>query len=155
MFIRFMQYITETPQPKDVVPPLPGKSPIPSNTVRRFHVTGASPDVIRSQGLRMSAAKGIEGPKAIYGWETFPEAHRYSGGGQRPIVEYYISKKDADYHPVAVQHDIPPRQIVAIHEHWHEIYRYVVREKTPLDMLRGIGSDHDRVIDVLRKQGKR
>lgn len=154
MMLRFQSFLRETAQARDVIPPLPGKSPIPPNTVRRFHVTRANPDVIRREGLRMSAAKGIEGPRAIYGWSTYKDAYHYSGGGEAPIVEYYISKQDAEYHPTAVAHDISPRDIVAIHEKWHDIYRYAVAEHLTSDDLRGIDATHDRARDVLRKHGR-
>lgn len=151
----FHSFLRETAQARDVVPPLPGKAPIPSGTVRRFHVTRAHPDVIRREGLRMSAAKGIEGPRAIYGWNNYKDAYHYSGGGDAPIVEYYITKQDAEYHPVAVQHDIPPQQIVAIHEKWHDIYRYAVAEHLTPEDLKGIDADHDRAREVLQRHGYR
>lgn len=137
----------------DGVPAEPGSLPIPEGTVRRFHVTRASAGTIRREGLRMAAAKGIEGPRAIYGWSTHTDALNY-GGRQQPVVEYYITKAEADYHPVAVLRDIPPAHIVAVHEPWHDMYRRAVQDGYEPEVFDGIDLEHSRVAAALRRRAR-
>jgi hypothetical protein len=133
------------------VPISPGETPIQSGMVRRFHVT--SEDNIQSiikYGIQMRHAKGIEGPRGIYGWSNFEDAKNYGGTSQGMIiVEYVISLADADWHQMVVQHDIPLNQIIAIHEPWHIHYRYAIENGLSSSDLRGIGPEYDIAADYL------
>jgi|GEM_PF-5437579 len=101
----------------------PNTLPIPEGTVRRFHVTNEKNiESIRQNGLTMQHTKGIEGPRAIYSWKTWEAAKDY--GGTSPIVEFYHPENAYDSNPYATYMEVTPDQILAIHEDWHEHYRY-------------------------------
>lgn len=134
------------------VQPEPGTATIPSGMVRRFHVTQAAPEVIRSQGLLQSAAKGIEGPKAIYSWPEYGDAKSYAKG-RAPIVEFYTDPKKlaGPYHQFG---DIPANQIIAIHESWHDKFRYAIEGKIPVqEMIDTKDSDYIRAAEEMKKMG--
>ena len=78
----------------------PGESPIPEGTVRRFHVTGADPEDIKSKGILQSSARGIEGPKAIYSFDNWKHAREY-GGDKSPVVEFWDHPESYNDHPQA------------------------------------------------------
>lgn len=131
------------------VPPEPGTTAIPSGMVRRFHVTRGSPEAIRSQGLLQSEAKGYEGPKAIYSWPDWKSAKGYSSSA--PVVEFYTDPKklDGPYHQYG---NVPPEQILAIHERWHDRFRYCLENEVPTERMRSSGdSDYIRAADELDK----
>jgi hypothetical protein len=131
------------------VPSEPGTTPIPNGMVRRFHVTQASPETIRSQGLLQSAARGIEGPKAIYSWSNWKDAKSYSGN-HAPIVEFYTDpSKIQGNHQFG---DIPSNQIIAIHEPWHDRFRYCLERGVSDQIMRNTGDpDYIKAADELNK----
>ena len=123
----FKQFLTE-----DVSVSPPDTLPIPNGMVRRFHVTATPLDInkqidaIKSNGITLKSAKGIEGPKAIYSWPSWDEAVEYSGMMKgSAIVEFFHPPDAYDSNPYATYTEVPPENILAIHEPWHEIYRYL------------------------------
>jgi hypothetical protein len=117
--------------------------------VRRFHVTNGSPEDIKSQGLLQSSARGIEGPKAIYSWPDYKSAKEYSR--VRPIVEFYTDPKEI-VSPYSQYGSIPPEQIIAIHEPWHDVFRYCLKNNVPTDRMRRVGSpDYTKAADEIDK----
>jgi hypothetical protein len=136
----------------EVVPKKMGTSPIPKGMVRRFHVTGSQNiDDIKKNGLTMQKARGIEGPKAIYSWPDEDGARSYAGP-YGSIVEFYDHPKNYDSHPYARLGDVPKDQILAIHEPWHESYRYALENNVPSKELRDAGGpDYEKAADALDK----
>lgn len=131
------------------VPSEPGTAPIPNGTVRRFHCTMASPDIIRSQGLLQSSARGIEGPKAIYSWPTYKDAKGYSRTAN--IVEFYTDPKRLEG-PYAQYGDIKPNEIIGIHEPWHDRFRYCLENNISDEIMRQTGDpDYIRSADEIKK----
>lgn len=126
------------PTSSQTVPPVPGSQTIPDGKVRRFHVTSANPADISKSGLLMDKAKGIEGPKAIYSWASYEEAKRYAGDS--PIVEFWDDASKYQNSPNARTGDVGASQIIAIHEPWHEEYRYL-KENQTTDPIEKIASD--------------
>ncbi len=121
--------------PPSAIPPTPESSPVPDGYVRRFHVTNPdNAESIRQGGLRMHRAKGIEGPKAVYGWPTYEQAKRYAGGTGSAIVEYVIPKDQADRNPVASVGDVGPKDILGVHEDWHDLARSAIEDPSNVDM---------------------
>lgn len=106
------------------LPPEPDTAPIPEGMVRRFHVTSdKNVDAIKREGLLMSKARGIEGPRAIYSWPDYRNAKNY-GGPQGTIVEFWTDPRDFEANPYATYNEVKPEQIIAIHEPWHSHARY-------------------------------
>ena len=160
---RLVKRDTDGTQPRDDhgrwseggVPALPGTTPIAEGRVRRFHVTSAENlDSIQRHGLQMQSARGIEGPRAIYGWDNWQDAKSYGGDTPGNItVEYTVSQQDDANHPVAVLHDIPVSDIVAIHEPWHEHYRYAKENAYAAARLREIDApEYQRAADQLERE---
>lgn len=103
------------------LPPLPGTAPIPEGHVRLFHQTQAAHlEGIRSEGIHIRHARGIEGPKAIYA----DEKGFYGKPGDVPTVEFHVPKEHWKQPFVRTPH-VTPDQIVAIHEPWHHTARYI------------------------------
>lgn len=135
------------------IPAAPSTSPVPDGFVRRFHVTGLeNADGIRANGISMSKAKGVEGPKAIYGWPTYEEAKNYAGGSDAAIVEYLVPKEQADRNPVSSVGDIAPDKIMAVHEPWHAHYRYAKEEGVSPNEMRGIDEQYDKAANALEAE---
>ena len=141
--------------PVAVLPPAPGSAEIPSGYVRRFHVTSPeNVDSIREGGLLMGRAKGIEGPRAIYGWPTYEEAVRY-GGPTGSIVEYIIPKEQADRSPFASIGDIGPSDILGIHEEWHDLARSAINDPSSTSMeameeMAKIDTNHAKALEAIK-----
>jgi hypothetical protein len=106
------------------VPEPPGSAPIPAGMVRRFHCTSPkNVESIRSEGMTFSRhMRGIEGPKAIYSWPTWEQARSY-GGPNYAIVEFWHPEKAYESNPYATLDAVTSKNILAIHESWHEEYR--------------------------------
>jgi GNAT superfamily N-acetyltransferase len=126
------------------IPAAPGTTPVPNGYVRLYHYTGADPDQIRQEGLRMQYAKGESygEPNQIWASTKWPDASsRYN-----PVVEFSVPYNDPRFvigrhdpwrDPAEhIQHlydagshvtfggDIDPSEITAVHEPWHHNYRY-------------------------------
>jgi hypothetical protein len=132
------------------VPPEPGTTPIPEGNVRLYHYTGADPEQIRQQGLQMSQAKGetYGEPNQIWASARPPSLDnhnvvefsvprddpRWNIGKYEPWVHYegydqpnfdygqYLHDRGAH---VTFNGDIRPDEIHAVHEPWHQSYRYL------------------------------
>lgn len=98
-----------------------GKSVLPDGMVRLYHQS--TPDAIESisrDGLRLSKAKGIEGPKAIYA----DEKGFYGKPDDVPTVEFMVPK-DQWQQPFVLK-DVPHNQIIGTHLPWHRQVRYLL-----------------------------
>lgn len=150
------------------LPPLlkPGEAPIPPGTVRLFHYTPRTNVAsIAERGLRESYARGDSGngdlrdPSAgVWASTDAPVAE-----GHRAVVEFWARPEQistrAEYpggfggetdpvkwaaegrKHVIMRGDVPPEQIVAIHEPWHNRYRYM--EENDLDPADIAWIEHD------------
>lgn len=133
-----------------VIPPEPGTAPILAGNARLYHYTGADPEQIRQQGLRLDQAKGESygEPNQIWASARPPsldnhnvvEFHvpvndpRWQIGRYEPYINYgegvgpenygqYLHDRGAH---VTFQGDIRPDEIAAVHEPWHQSYRYMM-----------------------------
>lgn len=101
--------------------PEPGELPIPEGTSRRFHYTKTDDlDSLRNEGLKLDKSESWKygDPRAIWSSPGFPN-------WIKPVVEYWEHPKNlvSDTYQF---NDVSPDQILAIHEPWHESYRYVM-----------------------------
>jgi hypothetical protein len=119
------------------IPPEPGSQPVPEGHVRLYHQTGEEnlPEIGR-QGLQLSKAKGVEGPKAIYASET----GFYGGPTKRPTVEFHVPKEQWD-DPFVKANSVPPENIIGLHEPWHAHARYA--EENPEVIQNILAGQHD------------
>jgi hypothetical protein len=131
----------------DDVPPKPGTSEIPEGSVRLYHQTfqDALPDIAKN-GIQLSKAKGIEGPRAIYA----DDKGFYGKPGEIPTVEFHIPKDRWQYPPF-VRADsvldngmVAPSNISAIHMPWHSTARYI--ESHPDVLKKVLSGEHDDLI---------
>jgi GNAT superfamily N-acetyltransferase len=74
------------------IPAAPGTTPIPDNYVRLYHYTGAEPEQIAREGLRMQYAKGenYSEPNQIWASARFPEGSAI----YNPVVEFAVPVGD-------------------------------------------------------------
>lgn len=119
--LKFKQYINEK---NDEIPHEPGTVEIPKDHIRLYHQTPEeNNDSIKKHGIMLSKALGIEGPKAIYA----DERGFYGKPTDRNTVEFHVHK--TDWKPPFVNVDrVPPEQIIAIHEPWHELARNLIKD---------------------------
>lgn len=138
------------------VPPEMGESPIPHGMMRRFHVTKdeESAKDIEKNGLTISHAKGIEGPRAIYSWPDAKSAKDYSHG-HGPVIEFHHHPKHYEAHPYATHAEVPASHIVAIHHPWHEHYRYIKEHKVPMKNVERVKDDpyYSKAYNQLKAEG--
>ncbi len=136
------------------LPPEPGTTPIPSGHIRLYHQTDEKNlEKIRHNGIRLSHARGIEGPKGIYA----DTKGFYGKPNEHPSVEFHVSKNR--WQPPFVLGDVLPSEIIAIHYPWHSLARYVEENPDSLDMVRrgevkDIDEEHRKVTRyILLKYG--
>jgi hypothetical protein len=108
----------------DDLPPVHGTAPIPEGHIRLYHQTNPENlDAIGREGILLSRAKGIEGPRAIYAGED----GFYGKVDDIPTVEFSVPA--GQYRKPFVQSDrVAPESIVAIHRPWHRMARYLETE---------------------------
>jgi hypothetical protein len=98
----------------------------------------------------MSAAKGIEGPKAIYSWDNYQDAKNY-GGSTGNIVEFFVDPKKLESDTYQF-YDVLPKDIIAVHEPWHARLRYALENDLDPQILRNVGiPDYTRAAEELEK----
>ena len=135
------------------VPEPSGTVKIPHNYLRLYHYTKGDPEIIRKEGLKLSNARGntYGEPNVIWSSTIKPKTGL-------PIIEFavpiddkritrmagnYIDVKDgADFYNNRDTHvtfygDINPSEFIAIHEPWHRVYRYLIKNELVDDVLDG------------------
>ena len=137
------------------LPSVPGSRPIPEGHVRLYHQTDEkSLQLIVREGLTLSHAKGIEGPKGIYaGEEGF-----YGKPEDRPTLEFHVPK-DKWRVPFVLQ-DVTPDQMIATHLPWHAHARYI--EENPESKANVLAGRHDdltgddaKAVDYIKRRAKK
>ena len=122
------------------LPPAPGTTPIPDGHVRLYHQTRENNlGAIRRNGIQLSHALGIEGPRAIY---ADPEGF-YGKPTDKPTVEFHVPAER--WKPPHVKGNaVAPNEIIAIHRPWHDLARYMEREP---ELIRDIiAGQHDNLL---------
>lgn len=121
-----------------------GSAPVPEDSVRVNHYTsGDSVDSIRQQGLTMqhaheSYARGGTEYPSIFATAGPPKEDLLRA---RPVIEAHIPMANLDIGShssprdlesnrsvVTTNRDVPPENIVAIHQPWHRTFRYVQQD---------------------------
>jgi len=115
------------------LPPPPGTAPVRDGWVRLYHQTSLENiESIRQEGLTYAHAAGIEGPKAIWASRT----PFYGDAKDIPTVEFQVDE-NSFVPPSFVTRDVPPEDILAIHEPWHSAARYILKTIGPERILSG------------------
>ena len=136
------------------VPEEPGTVPIPSDHLRLYHYTDATPDELNRDGLLFKKAKGHTYGEPNFVWASLKKPNdykryvefsvpiddpRFSMWGAKPDAyrgaEFYKGRSN-DF---TFMGDIKPSEFIAIHEPWHHVYRYLVNERPSMiqDVLNG------------------
>lgn len=145
--ITFKQFIKES-EINLHLPPEPGTAPLPEGHVRLYHQT--SPEnlkKIEKEGIKFDKARGIEGPKGIWATEPYESSRGGKGSGfyghpkDTPTAEFSVSKEEWEKHSPALQRDIKPSEILAIHHPWHSTVRYIARNGL-IDKVKNGEFDH-------------
>lgn len=124
------------------LPPEPGTTPIPDDHVRLYHQTDErNLGRIKREGIRLSHAKGIEGPKAIYA----DTKGFYGKPSETPTVEFSVHKDH--WKSPFVLRDVEPKDIIAIHKRWHSHARYAENDSEIKKAL--VAGEHD---DILKNE---
>lgn len=109
--------------PAKKVPSIPkphGTTPVKEGYVRLYHQTDSeSLALIEKEGLQLSKAKGIEGPRAIYAGET----PFYGTVDSRPTLEFQVPIDKWDS-PFVLMDEVTGDNIIAAHYPWHYRVRW-------------------------------
>jgi hypothetical protein len=145
----FKQFLFEMKRPRWEVPAEPGSIPAPEGKIKLYHQTGErNLNAIRKQGIKLSKAKGYEGPKAIYA--SPPDSKNrgfYGPAHSTPTAEFHVDKDD--YTAPFVRKDEVPAKDVTAHKEWHATVRYIDADP---DLRKAVeAGEHDD----LMKQGKK
>lgn len=137
------QFIKESVDLK--LPPKPGTAPIPEGHVRLYHQTvESSLPTIEKEGIKLSKARGIEGPKGI--WASKPNKNGegfYGHPKNEPTVEFSVPEEEWKKSFPALQRDIEPHEIIGVHYPWHNIVRYMHKN----NMIDGVKKgEHDHLL---------
>jgi len=130
------------------LPPEPDTTPIPEGHVRLYHQTSKENlGSIKRNGLQLSRARGIEGPRGIYADE---QGFYGAPGGQMPTVEFSVPKERWDRPFVRVdsmldQGRVAPENIIAVHYPWHAHARYA--ENDPEIVKATLAGEHDFLLN--------
>jgi len=127
--MRASEFITESVNPG--LPPPPGTAPIKPGHVRLYHQTSSEMiDYVSREGIQLSKAKGIEGPRAIWaGEEPF-----YGAADKVPTIEFQVPQKNWDA-PFVLQDEVPPSQFIAVHLPWHSKAHYILDNPRTLEQV--------------------
>lgn len=123
--LTFKQYLEEMKRPHWEVPAEPGSTPTPEGKIKLYHQTSErNLGSIRKQGIKLSHAKGYEGPKAIYA--SPPDSKNrgfYGAAHDTPTAEFHVDKDE--YHAPFVHKDEVPAKDIIAHKRWHATVRYI------------------------------
>lgn len=147
----------------DRLPPEPGSVPVSSGRVRLYHQTDDSKaDSIRRNGIQKSHSKGKSSQEPVVIWAT--EDPFYGAVYKQGIatVEFSVPVCDNSARfpcfmkPTYVLGEVvSPEYIIAIHEYWHSIARFLISDYPELDAevlklmdgFRAIDEDHRKAVD--------
>ena len=134
------------------VPLAPGTAPIPDGHFRFFHYTAADPNAIGREGIDISFARGHldsepdqiwatrEAPEKVF--KTFVE---FSLPPDDPRIGGTISREKLGIDSQATfTGSINPENIIAVHERWHDTYRWIMNNPKKLEEV--LDGKHDRLL---------
>lgn len=142
------------------LPAAPGTAPIPAGHVRLYHYTGAPPEVIRHEGIKISSAKGENygEPNQIWSSTRPPDFQiknvvEFSAATDDPRMNIgrfepgVVDREGIKYTPETWARDLPkrgsdvtfmgdirPDEMIAVHEPWQQAARYIQENYPNLDL---------------------
>ncbi len=138
--LSFKEFIKESVDLK--LPPEPGTAPVPEGHVRLYHQTGEhNLPSIEKEGIKLSSAKGIEGPKGIWASEPKDGKGFYGHPKDEPTVEFSVPEEEWKKSHPSLQRDIQPHEIIGIHYPWHDAVRYM-HKNNMIDRVKKGEYDH-------------
>jgi len=134
------------------VPLAPGTAPIPDGHFRFFHYTAADPNAIGREGIDISFARGHLDSEPDQIWATtkapdkvFKTFVEFSLPPDDPRIGGTIGRKRLGIDAQATfTGSINPEDVIAVHERWHDQYRWIMNNPKKLkEVLEG---KHDRLL---------
>lgn len=130
--------------------PMPiGTKAIPINHIRLFHFTKGDPELIKEEGIKLSYAQGSSygEPDMIWASTVPPDITtknvvEFSVPSDsemeldKPKPNQSLSDWMAGNHHVGIIRDIMPDEIIAVHEPWHEKYRWIKRNPNIIEKIK-------------------
>jgi hypothetical protein len=158
------------------LPPGPGTATIPAGHIRLWHYTplGKVPS-IREHGLLRSKARGDAGngdqadpSTGVRALTRRPDDILENHDGGAAVIEYHAHPAEISqnaehywhqdpqewakgYHHVIMRGDVPPDQIVAIHEPWHGAARYMRDDDPALQRYQWVKDEADPVYEPYKR----
>jgi len=145
---------------KGKVPAAPGTSRIPANHVRLYHYTRVeqagdlakhkAAESLRKQGIKLGNARGQSFGEPNQIWSSTRQPENY-----KTYVEFSVAKDDPRIGgtirmvrpggDLTFTADIKPKDIIAVHEHWHFRYRHLRDDSGMMEKV--AAGEFDRLID--------
>jgi hypothetical protein len=153
--VKYLDLDAETSEKKKVneevnthythLPDEPGTVPIPVGYIRLYHRTSINNmKSITKNGLSINNAKGYEGPKAIYADPKGFYGKPGDVGDEKVDVEFSVPK-DKFRGTIVHMDEVPPENIIAIHQNWHNTARSI--RDDPKTLSRVLSGEHDDLLD--------
>ena len=158
------------------LPPDPGTAAIPAGHIRLWHYTSLGKvRSIREHGLLRSKARGDAGngdqadpSTGVWASTKRPDDILDNHAGGAAVVEYHAHPSEISqnaehywhhdpqewakgYHHVIMRGDVPPDQIVAIHEPWHGAARYMRDDDPTLQRYQWVKDEPDPVYEPYKR----
>lgn len=132
------------------LPPERGTAPIPEGCVRLYHQTDKKNiPSIKENGILTSMSRGKQNAEPSVIWADIEPY--YGIESKRPTIEFYIPEEEFSPPYYVMSDKIPPEQIIAIHETWHETARYLIKDykeinQELIDFWMSIDDDHKKAV---------
>lgn len=144
--ITFKQFLENTENLE--LPPEMGTAPIPDGCVRLYHQTDKKNiPSIKENGILTSMSRGKQNAEPSVIWADIEPY--YGIESKRPTIEFYIPEEEFSPPYYVMSDKIPPEQIIAIHETWHETARHLIKDykeinQELIDFWMSIDDDHKK-----------
>lgn len=110
--------------------PQRGSVSIPEGYTRMYHQTNPNNvESIESEGLRLDRSKGKSVGDPVGIWAITDPKGFYGNQGDLATVEFKIPTKEYEtlHGGTLIQRDIPPEDIIAIHEPWKDSVNFIAK----------------------------
>ena len=155
----FKQFLENT---KNNIFPKMGDLPIPEGTIRLYHQTDEeNVQSIKEKGLLKSFSKGRLYNEPSFIWAT--EKPFYGRQEGLATIEFFVPEEEFRSPTHILSEVVPPAQILAIHEHWHDyaeelVSSYPEINQKEIDYWLDLGGNYKKAaefyIDYMKSKGK-
>lgn len=125
-----------------------GEIGIPEGYTRMYHQTNPNNiESIKQNGLLVNKSKGKSVGDPIGIWATSNPEGFYGKQGGLSTIEFKIPTKEYEslYGKTLIERDIPPEDIIAIHEPWKDTVNFIARRPSSIQAAKD--GEYDALMD--------